>query len=80
MLRAARFQGVDPWDLAERPVEWRDWILIVQGAEAQAQAIAQQRAEAARKRTRFGEMARHKRAAFAGRSNRPRTRAKGGNT
>jgi len=38
LLRAARYLGVSPWELAERPVTWRDWALIAESAESQAEA------------------------------------------
>jgi len=27
LIRAARYLGVAPWDLAERPICWQDWAI-----------------------------------------------------
>ncbi len=43
LIRAARYLGVAPWDLAERSVVWRDWALIAESAEAEAEAEAVKR-------------------------------------
>ena len=32
--------GVPPWELAERPLAWREWALIARGAEARAELLA----------------------------------------
>jgi len=44
LLRAARYLGVAPWELAQRPTTWRDWALAAEQAEAQAEAEAVKRA------------------------------------
>jgi hypothetical protein len=36
MLRAARYLGVAPWDLADRPVWWQEIALAAEAAEAAA--------------------------------------------
>lgn len=33
LLQAARYLGVAPWELAERPSVWRDWALMAMEAE-----------------------------------------------
>lgn len=33
LCRAARWLGVAPWDLAERPNYWREWALAFETAE-----------------------------------------------
>lgn len=38
LLRAARYLGVAPWDLAEKPAIWRDWALIAESEEISAEA------------------------------------------
>jgi hypothetical protein len=38
LIRAAKYLGVAPWDLAAQPVTWMDWAL----AAEQAEIIAQQ--------------------------------------
>jgi len=43
LIRAARYLGVAPWDLARQPVVWRDWALIAESAEAEAEAEAVKR-------------------------------------
>lgn len=35
-LRAAKYLGVAPWDLAERPVWWQEIALAAEAAEADA--------------------------------------------
>jgi hypothetical protein len=35
---------VAPWDLARKPIYWRDWALALRAAEASAQAEAEARA------------------------------------
>lgn len=37
LIRAAKYLGVAPWDLAERPVTWMEWALTAENAEASAQ-------------------------------------------
>lgn len=37
LLRAARYLGVPPWELAERPVAWMYWALEAEQAEFEAQ-------------------------------------------
>lgn len=36
LLRAAKYLGVPPWELAERPALWQAWALAAEGAEADA--------------------------------------------
>lgn len=40
LIRAARYLGVAPWELAERSVFWQEWALLFEAAEHRAQAIA----------------------------------------
>lgn len=37
-IRAARYLGIAPWELAQRSVVWRDWALLAEAAEQAAQA------------------------------------------
>lgn len=37
LLRAARYLGVAPWELMERPAIWMDWALIAEAATNEAQ-------------------------------------------
>ena len=37
LLRAARYLGVAPWDLAQQPVVWTHWALAAESSEALAQ-------------------------------------------
>lgn len=43
LLRAAKYLGVPPWDLAERPVWWREVALAAEAAEATASKSRQNR-------------------------------------
>ena len=43
LLRAARYLGVAPWDLAARPVWWQEIALAAEAAEA---AASRQRSKA----------------------------------
>lgn len=36
-IQAARYLNVAPWDLAERPICWREWALASARAEAAAE-------------------------------------------
>ena len=36
LIRAARYLGVPPWDLASQPDVWRGWALAAEAAEAEA--------------------------------------------
>ena len=49
LIRAARYLGVPPWELAAMPVCWRNWALIAQDVENTVQKEAQERAVAAQK-------------------------------
>ena len=44
MVRAARYLKVAPWELAERPVAWRDWALAAEEAEIYARNQAAKKA------------------------------------
>jgi hypothetical protein len=33
LIRAARYLGVAPWDLAKRPTYWQEWALICEKAD-----------------------------------------------
>jgi len=37
LIKAARYLGVAPWELAEQPTEWVAWAYACQSAEAEAQ-------------------------------------------
>ncbi len=39
LIRAARYLGVPPWELAEQPIFWQDAALLVEGAELEAQEV-----------------------------------------
>jgi len=36
LIRAARYLGVAPWELATQPIAWQDWALMAENAEAPA--------------------------------------------
>jgi len=36
LLKAARFLGVPPWELAGRPLVWQQWALVAEAAEQEA--------------------------------------------
>lgn len=36
LIRAARYLGVPPWELAQQPRQWMEWAHIAQAAEAGA--------------------------------------------
>jgi len=42
LLRAARYLGVAPWDLAEQSLAWQEWALTAEAAEHEAMREAQQ--------------------------------------
>ena len=44
LIRAARYLGVAPWELAKQPITWREWASIAQSAENHAEAEAIKRA------------------------------------
>lgn len=41
LIRAARYLGVAPWELAKRPICWMHWALTYEFAEDRAVEIAQ---------------------------------------
>jgi hypothetical protein len=43
LIRAARYLGVAPWELAEKSVFWMDAALICESAEIEAHNIIQER-------------------------------------
>lgn len=45
LIRAARYLGVPPWELATRSTIWRDWALVAESAERWAEAEALRRAQ-----------------------------------
>lgn len=47
-IRAAKYLGVAPWDLAEQPACWQEWGLLFEMAEEQYPAIAEKIAEGRR--------------------------------
>jgi hypothetical protein len=44
VLRAARYLGVAPWELADAPAVWLDWALAAMQVEAEVEARAVERA------------------------------------
>lgn len=36
LIRAARYLGVPPWELAEQPAHWQHYALVMESAEAKA--------------------------------------------
>ena len=51
LIRAARWLGVAPWDLARQPIWWREWAFTAMEAEG---VIAEAVAEKARQPRGFG--------------------------
>lgn len=43
VIRAARYLGVPPWELADQPIFWMRVALAVEGAEAEAEKAREQR-------------------------------------
>jgi len=43
LLRAARYLGVPPWELARQPVTWQRWALAAEEAEGAAARAARER-------------------------------------
>jgi hypothetical protein len=43
VIQAARYLGVEPWELAVQPVAWLEMALTAQAAEAKAQAKQRKR-------------------------------------
>jgi len=43
LVKAARYLGVAPWELARQPAIWRDWALIAEEAEEHARAAQAKR-------------------------------------
>lgn len=41
MLRASRYLGVPPWDLASQHSGWMNWALMSERAEVEARSAAQ---------------------------------------
>lgn len=39
LLKAARYLGVAPWELMNRPRMWFEWALTAQAAENEAQTM-----------------------------------------
>jgi hypothetical protein len=44
LIRAARYLGVAPWELIDRPLAWQEMALAAESAESKAQATLQERA------------------------------------
>jgi len=44
LIRAAKYLGVPPWELLDRPVAWREFAIAAENAEMKAQAKVQERA------------------------------------
>ncbi len=49
MVRAAKYLGVPPWELLDRPIAWREFALAAENAESKAQAKMQEKANKRRK-------------------------------
>jgi len=45
LLRAARYLGVAPWELAQQPEEWTRWAMLAETAEAGAGDMVQRGAQ-----------------------------------
>jgi hypothetical protein len=43
LIKAARYLGVAPWELADQPQVWMAWALTAEAAEIGAQAEIQKR-------------------------------------
>jgi hypothetical protein len=39
LIAAARYLGVSPWELAERPIAWQEMALMARRAEQSAGAL-----------------------------------------
>lgn len=39
LIRAARYLGVPPWELARQPATWMEWALTSEAAEAGARNV-----------------------------------------
>lgn len=48
-MRAAKYLGVAPWELATKSVAWRNWALMIESAEIRAENEERKRHEAANK-------------------------------
>jgi hypothetical protein len=44
LIRAARYLGVPPWEMAKQPYQWLEVAIIAEAAENEAQAAKQQQA------------------------------------
>lgn len=44
LIRAARYLGVAPWELARQDARWTAWALFVEGLEAEQLERAQKKA------------------------------------
>lgn len=49
LLRAARYMGVPPWELARMPAAWRNYALAAENAEISAQNEAMEAAQRGKK-------------------------------
>lgn len=38
LIRSAKYLGVPPWDLLDKPIIWQSWAAEAEAAEAQAEA------------------------------------------
>jgi hypothetical protein len=45
LVRAAKYLGVPPWELADQPMAWQMIALICEQAEAEAEEIIAKRAQ-----------------------------------
>lgn len=43
LLRAAKYLGVAPWELAEQSASWMRWAIIAESAEAETEEERQRR-------------------------------------
>lgn len=45
LLRAAKYLGVAPWDLANQPILWQQVALVAEAAEAEAKQALEEQAQ-----------------------------------
>jgi hypothetical protein len=50
VIKAAKYLGVAPWDLMDRPIAWLNWALESEAAEVEAKKFHQERQQKMQKR------------------------------